>query len=94
MSQNILIPITWIRLPGFNFNPMPLNYPSVSTWANYTTATITACETICNQGPGCDFYTFNTVSNVCNLKFADLVANMSTVFKGQTSGRIFGALRF
>ena len=73
---------------------MPLVNPSISTWASYTTATIAACEDICNQGPGCDFYTFNSVSNVCDLKFADLVANMSTVFKGQTSGRIFGELRF
>eukprot|EP01036_Dinobryon_divergens_P035068 gene35068-45393_t len=60
---------SWVRLPGFNFNPMSLVYPSVSTWANYTTATIDACEDICDQGPGCDFYTFNSVSNVCDLKF-------------------------
>ena len=93
-SQTILAPITWVRLQGFNFDPNPLVYPSQSTWANYTTTTIDACETICNQGPGCDFYTFNTFSRVCNLKFADLVANMSTVFKGQTSGQVFGHLRF
>jgi len=94
LSQTILTPITWIRLPGFNFNPNPLVYPSQSTWANYTTTTIDACETICNQGPGCDFYTYNSASRVCDLKFADLVANMSTVFKGQTSGQVFGELRF
>ena len=86
--------VNFLRLVGFNFNPNPLVYPSVSTWANYSTATIDACEAICNQGPGCDFYTFNSVSKVCDMKFADLVANMSTVFKGQTSGRIFGELRF
>eukprot|EP01036_Dinobryon_divergens_P035605 gene35605-46179_t len=69
LSQTALTPITWTRIEGFNFNPMPLVYPSVSTWTNYTTATIAACEDICNQGPGCDFYTFNSVSNVCDLKF-------------------------
>ena len=84
----------WVRLPGFNFDPFPLNEPSLSTYASSTTTTVDACETICNQGPGCDFYTFNSVSGVCNLKFADLVANMSTVIKGQTSGHIFGELRF
>ena len=89
-----IAPIVWSRLVGYGFNPTPLQFPSVSTYMNYSTATIDACEAICDKGPGCDFYTYNSVSNQCDLKFTDKTANMSTVFKGQTSGRIIGQLQF
>ena len=83
-----------MKLQGFRFDPLPLSNPSVSTVANYTTANIDDCEAICSRGPGCDFYIFNSVTNLCDIKFADKVANTSTVFKGQTSGRVFGVLRY
>lgn len=84
---------TWIRLPGYGYNPLPNSYPSLSTVANYTTPSISKCETLCESDPGCDFYTFNSQTNACDLKYTDKLANTSTVFKGQLSGELFGQLQ-
>ena len=83
----------WIRLTGFEYNPLPNVYPSISTYADYTTATVDDCESLCDNGVGCDFYTYNSLTQSCNLKYSDKVASMSTVFKGQASGRLFGQLQ-
>ena len=83
----------WIRLTGFDYNPLPNNYPSISTYANYTTATIAGCESLCTSGVGCDFYVYYSLIQSCNLKYSNKVANMSTVFNGQTTGRLFGQLQ-
>ena len=90
-SSNVSI---WSRLVGYNFNPTPFAFPSVSTVANYTFDTIDSCQSKCELDPGCDFYTYNTLTNICDIKFTDKTANVSTVFAGQTSGQLFGQLRF
>ena len=56
-----------MKLQGFRFDPWPLSNPSVSTVASYTTANIDDCEAICSRGPGGDFYTFNSVTNLCDI---------------------------
>jgi len=59
--------VTWMKLQGFRFDPWPLSNPSVSTVASYTTANIDDCEAICSRGPGGDFSTFNSVTNLCDI---------------------------
>ncbi len=49
----------WVRFEGFDYDPMPNKYPSVSTYAKYATTTIANC---CDADVGCDFCTFNTLT--------------------------------
>ena len=56
-----------------------------STYAKYVTTTIANCESQCESDVGCDFYTFNTLTQACHLKYADNIANTSTFFKGKYS---------
>ena len=85
---------TWLRFTGYAYNPLPNNNPSISTLANYTVNSVTNCESLCQTSIGCDFYTYNSQSKTCDLKYTDKLANTSTVFKGQASGELFGQLQY
>ena len=84
----------WVELVGYSYDPLPNNYPSLSTIANYTVPASSNCKVKCESDPGCDFYTFNSKSKICDLKYTDKLANTSTVFKGQQSGELFGQLQY
>jgi hypothetical protein len=86
--------IVWQRLVGFSYSPQPDSIPSVSTVASYELPTIGDCEALCENGPGCDFYSYNSQTSSCEFKFTDKIANYTTIFNGMDSGFVIGQLRF
>ncbi len=66
-----------------------MDYPW-NSWKNETVASIEGCRNLCDVG--CDFFSYNSNSKLCQLKFTEKSANTSTLFRGTTAGVILGQL--
>eukprot|EP00602_Paraphysomonas_sp_CaronLab_P001575 CAMPEP_0185030626 /NCGR_PEP_ID=MMETSP1103-20130426/17602_1 /TAXON_ID=36769 /ORGANISM="Paraphysomonas bandaiensis, Strain Caron Lab Isolate" /LENGTH=964 /DNA_ID=CAMNT_0027565827 /DNA_START=408 /DNA_END=3302 /DNA_ORIENTATION=+ len=86
VTQPPVVPSSWNYLPGYTFGDN-----SVGTIGSSTQSSLTACENTCDVG--CDFFTYNSNSGRCNIKYSDKAAYMEMAFKGQNSGYLFGYLR-
>lgn len=77
-SQQALIepyPIPWFNIQGFKFDFSTLTLPSKIV------ANLAACQAICQYGPGCDWYAFNSLTKQCDIKYYDLIKGITMSLK-------------
>lgn len=77
--------VVWVTFPGSSFGDN-----SVGTIITSTLPSLVACQNTC--GLGCDFYTYSTITNICNIKYTDKASYMTMAFRGQ-NGFLYGFLR-
>jgi hypothetical protein len=76
---------TWATITGYTYGD-----DTTGTIGSSIVASYALCQALC--GLGCDFITYNSATQKCNIKYTDKAAYVGMSFKGQ-AGYLFGYLR-